>query len=141
MKSVPAPRAEPDGGGTIEERQLDAVGGGEESVPPVHADRGDDHHGEHDGRTDRAEEAEGDQHSADQLAQARARGVEAPRLEAELPEELAGRPQTMAAEPSKELLCSVRRDEETDHQPRDQESEVQHRSTSVGVSLPSFKHD
>jgi hypothetical protein len=55
---------EPDRGNRVQEWQLDAVGGREEAVPPGHADRGNDHHREHESRTDGSKQAEGDEQAA-----------------------------------------------------------------------------
>src|SRR6266571_7194574 len=58
-----------DGDRRVEQRQLDAVRRGKESVAPVHRDGGDDHHGEHECRPDGAEEADGDEKAGDELCQ------------------------------------------------------------------------
>ena len=42
---------------------LDAVVGREDAVTPMHADRGDDHHGQHERRADGAEKAGGDENA------------------------------------------------------------------------------
>src|ERR1700744_2472489 len=76
--------AEGDGAGGVEERDLDAVARDEHAVAPVDRDGGDDHHGEHDRGTDRTEEPEGDQQTADDLAERGGEGEGTSGTEAEL---------------------------------------------------------
>src|ERR1043165_7612157 len=108
----------------IEEGDLDAVRRGKEAVAPVHRDGGDDHHREHQRRTDRAEQTESDEQAAGELAEARGEGEEASGTKAEAFEEAAGAVQAVAAEPAEELLGSVSGHDETEDQTGDEQSFV-----------------
>src|SRR5690349_18630846 len=112
--------------GGVEEGELDAVGSGEEAVLPVDAARGDDHDGEHERRTDGAEEAEGDEQPGGELAGGSGEGEESAGGEAELDEELARGVQAVAAEPAEELLGTVRRHDEAEDQSTDEKSGADH---------------
>ena len=77
---------------------------------PLKAYGGDDHHREHERRADGPKEPE-------------------------VAEELAGRPESVAAEPAEELLGAVRRHEEPDHRTRKQEGEIEKRGAAEILGL------
>jgi hypothetical protein len=112
--------------GGVEQWELDAIGGGEESMLPVHGARGDDHDGEHERGPDGAEEAEGEEESAGELAGGGGEGEEAAGGEAELDEKLTCGVEAVAAEPAEELLGAVAGPDESEDQPADEESGADH---------------
>jgi hypothetical protein len=110
----------------VEEIELDPVRAREQPILPVYADRRHDHHRDDHRRPDRSKETERDEQATGHLGDRGHARERPPTMEAELNEELAGRVEAVASEPSQELLRAVRSHEQPDHQAGDQQRKIQH---------------
>src|ERR1039457_2085961 len=124
-------------GDAVEQRDFDAVRRREQPVWGVNADRGHDHDREHQGRTDGAQETQHHQDAAPNLTDCGDRGEEAPREEPEGFQYSADASQAGAPEPSEEFLRTVRRHEEPQHEPEDEQSRVHESISFLGTSRTS----
>src|SRR5438876_4593470 len=118
------------GGGAVQQRQLDPVVHGEETVLPVHGDGGDDHHRQHQRRANGSQEAERDERAAANLAERRGQRERAAGAEAETLQERSGPGESISTEPSKELLRPVGRHQRTEHEASNQQSSI-HGTSSI----------
>jgi hypothetical protein len=87
---------------------------------------GDDHHRRDDGRRERRGEADGQQQAAADLGAAGQDGVPTPRPEADRFEPARRAGEAGAAEPSEQLLRTVRRERQTNRDPKKENAEFHH---------------
>src|SRR4029077_16891498 len=92
---------------------------GKEAVLEMHRDRRDEHHGGDQRGPERREQAQREQHAAAGLGEACQRRMATARMEAERLHELARAVKTVAAKPSRQFLCAVRGDGETNNESQD----------------------
>src|SRR6266849_915756 len=95
-----------------------------EAVLQMHRDRRDEHYGRDQRCAERREQPQREQHAAAGLGEARQRRMATTGMEAERLHELTRAVETVAAEPSKQLLRAVRSEGETNNESQDQKSEV-----------------
>src|ERR1051326_3967443 len=126
-------QSERDRSGTVEQRHFDAVVLRKQSMRPMHAAGGDDHHREHDRGADWAEEAGGDEEAADDLAERSGGGEEAAGAEADRLQEAGGAVEAVAAEPSEEFLAAVGGHDESKNETGEEKSFI-HTFDSFRVS-------
>src|SRR4051794_20589855 len=97
---------------------------GKEAVLQMHRDRRDEHDGRDERCAERREQPQREQHAAASFGEPCQRRMAATGMEAERLHELPRAVETVAAEPSKQLLCAVRSEGETNNESQDQKSEV-----------------
>ena len=88
-------------------------------------DHRDDHDGDHERRADRPEQPERDEQSARDLGGGCQSREAATRTEPKVDEELARLREPVSSKPAEQLLRAVRRHHQTDHDSREQQSDVQ----------------
>ena len=109
----------------VEEGQLNAVGSGKQPMPPMYTDRRDDHDRDHKRRTDRTQKSESHEQTARDFAQRRCGRESATWTKAKLLEEPTRLFQPVTAKPPEQFLRTVRRHQQADDDPRQQESDAQ----------------
>src|SRR5438874_910114 len=97
---------------------------GKEAVLQMHRDRRDEHYGRDQRCAERREQPQCEQHAAASLGETCQRRIAATGMEAERLHELTRAVETVAAEPSQQLLRAVRSEGETNNESQDQQSEV-----------------
>ena len=85
-------------------------------MSPMHADGGNDHHGEHQRGTDRPEKAERDQKAAGKFAESGSRRKQTAGAESDRLEEAAGASDAVSAEPAEQFLCAVSSHDEPENE-------------------------
>src|SRR5258708_28640793 len=111
-------------GGREHEVVLVAAARGKEAVLQMHRDRRDEHYGRDQRCAERREQSQREQHAAGSLGEACQRRMATTGMEAERLHELTCAVETIAAEPSKQLLRAVRSEGEPNNESQDQKSEV-----------------
>src|SRR5229473_1611786 len=100
------------------------AGRGQEAVLQMHRDRRDEHDGRDERCAERREQPQREQHAAASFGEACQRRMTTTGMEAERLHELTRAVETVAAEPSKQLLRAVRSEGETNDESQDKKSEV-----------------